>query len=375
MNLKVRYLILAALLLTACRASGPAASTAPATPSAAVPTIDPATQTASPQPAPSDTPARTVTPTQTSAARATPTVAPACFVSDFYPLSFMPDGTRMVFWAAAGVQVFNLQTLQFEMVLGSPLTLTAVVLSPDGNTLAWALADNTMQLIRISDKKLLHTLIGHTDVIGKLRFSPHGDRLYSASHDSWVRIWDLDGNLVGAFQPTGGASSNGVLGIGISPDGSMIATIPFDGPVKLWDLSDYHLVRQLGAYGGYETSDAAFSPDGQLIVAETANGLFLWKTSDGTELLGGNPGINTMAAAFSPDGRLLAYAEIGETYDVVLTSPDGSKRIRTLTGDPGPVWELFFSPDSALLVSGGVETRVWRVADGQLMATGKQACP
>ncbi len=203
LNFSVRYLILGALLLTACRTSGPAGSTALATPSAAVPTIDPATQTASPQPAPSETPTGVATPTQTPAARATPTVAPPCFVSDFYPVGFIPDGTRVVFWAATSVKVFNLQTMQFEMVLESPtpLTISAVALAPDGNTLAWALADNTIQLIRLSDKKLLHTLVGHTDVIGKLRFSPHGDRLYSASHDSWVRIWDLNGNSVGAFQP------------------------------------------------------------------------------------------------------------------------------------------------------------------------------
>ncbi len=106
-----------------------------------------------------------------------------------------------------------------------------------------------------------------------MRFSPDGDRLFSASHDTWVRIWDLDGNQIHAFQPTGaGDFPNEVLGIGISPDGTEV--------------------------------------------------------------------------------------------------------IRTLEGHPAPVWELIFSPDSSLLLSAdGLETRIWRGEDGQLLYVGKNACP
>lgn len=315
----------------------------------------------------------------TRSASAPPTPEPLCFVTGFSPIAFMPDGVRILVRAENGVQIFNLQTMEEEEFLAAPTSLNypAVALSPDGEILAWALEDFSIQLIRISDKKLLHTLTGHTDIIGKLRFSPNGDRLYSASHDTWVRIWDMEGNLVHAFQPPGALGyPDEVLGIGISPDGTMLATIPFDGPVKLWDIKDYELVRELGGSGGYDTSYISFSPDGQLVASNAATGLFLWKTSDGSELLGGNPGINSMAVAFSPDGRFLAYSEIGEKFDVVLSSPDGTQKIRTLEGHPAPVGILFFSPDSSLLLSSDwVETRIYRVEDSQLMYVGKSACP
>jgi WD40 repeat protein len=142
------------------------------------------------------------------------------------------------------------------------------------------------------------------------------------------------------------------------------------------------LVRELGAYGGYDTSDISFSPNGQLVASDTANGLFLWKTSDGTELLGGNPGINSMAMAFSPDGRFLAYGETSaydETMvkdDVVLSLPDGTQMIRTLEGHSTHIGIVFFSPDSSLLLSSDwVETRIWRVEDGQLLYVGRSSCP
>ena len=136
------------------------------------------------------------------------------------------------------------------------------------------------------------------------------------------------------------------------------------------------MIRELTSFGGFDTSDIFFSPDGQLVASDTASGLFLWKTSDGAELLGGNPGINTMAVAFSPDGRFLAYGEIGENgekIDVVLRSPDGLQKLRTLEGLPRIVGILFFSPDSSLLLtSDWVETRIWRVEDGQLLYIGNR---
>ena len=312
------------------------------------------------------------------------TPEPMCFVTGFSPIAFMPDGDRILVRAENGVQIFNLQTMEEEEFLVAPTNLNypAVALSPDGKVLAWALEDFSIQLIRISDKKLLHTLTGHTDIVGKLIFSPNSDRLFSSSHDTWVRIWDMQGNLVHAFQPTGALGyPNEVLGIGISPDGSLLATIPFDGPVKLWNLENYELERELGAYGGYDTSDISYSPNGQLVASDTANGLFLWRASDGTVLLGGNPGINSMAMAFSPDGRFLAYGEIKEKFDVAvfavaISSPDGVHEIRTLEGFPAPVGILFFSPDSSLLLSSDwLETRIWRVEDGQLLYVGKSSCP
>jgi WD40 repeat protein len=325
------------------------------------------------------TPQVTPTPTDTPTASDRLTPEPQCFVTGFSPVAFMPDGIRILVRAENGVQIFNLETMKKEEFLDAPTRLNspAVAVSPDGKVLAWALEDFSIQLVRISDKKLLHTLTGHTNLIGKLIFSPDSDRLISASHDTWVKVWDMEGNLVQDFQPTGALGfPNEVLGIGISADGALLATIPFDGPVKLWDLKDYQLVRELGGTGGYDTSDISFSPDGQLVASDTGTGLFLWKTADGTELLGGNPGINSMALAFSPDGRFLAYGEIGEKFDVVLSSPDGVQEIRTLEGHPGPVSTLFFSPDGSLLLSSDwVETRIWRVEDGQLLYIGKNSCP
>ena len=303
-----------------------------------------------------------------------PVESPACFVAYPVPVAFFPDGKRILLRGDAAVQVFNLETMQVEDLIEneSKAPLIAVAMSPDGETLAWSFEDFSFQIIRIADKKVLATVQGHTNRVGKLLFSPDGERLYSASHDTWLKAWDLQGNEVGAFQPTGADDfPNEVAGLGISVDGSMLATLPYNGPVKLWSLPDFTLIRALGANGGYDYNDASFSPDGSLVAADTVNGLFLWETSTGKELLGGNPGINSAAVTYSPDGRYLAYSLVEQSYDIVLALPDGSQIVRTLPGNELPVWKMIFSPDGSLLVSGGMETHVWRVKDGTLLAVGK----
>jgi WD40 repeat protein len=267
------------------------------------------------------------------------------------------------------VQIFNLETVKEAGFLQAPKNIVAAALSPDGEILAWSLEDNTIQLLRVSDQEVLHTLSGHTGMVTKLRFSPDGSLLVSASHDYWVRIWNMQGEELRSFQPPGE-----VLGIGISPDGRLLATIPFDGPVALWDLDTLEKIKDLGGTGGYDTSDAEFSMDGQYLAADLATGLYLWRISDG-ELLW-NEIKNSMAVTFSPDGRYLAYTDVDDNNKVFLSASDGSEILRSLEGHQAPVWGLFFSPDSELLVStDGLEISIWDVEAGSLRYLGKAACP
>ena len=357
------------LVITSCRAEQTAVTTvtAPLTETAIPPS--PPANTPEVAPSRSPTPEVLTEPAPTTAPE-TPATASVCFTpADLIPIAFMPEGDRLLVRTGSGVQIFNLVTMQEESFFKAPMNVLAAALSPDGSTLAWSLEDHTIQLLRIADQKLINTLPGHADVVYKLRFSPSGDRLISASHDTWVRIWDLEGNLLYDFQPDGE-----VLGIGISPDDKQLATIPFDGPLKLWDLVDHKLIAELGSATGYDTSDAVFSPDGRYLAADLATGLNLWSLPDGE--LSWDKIKNSMAVAFSPDGRYLAYSDIDENNDIILSSPDGSQVVRTLEGIQAPVWEMFFSPDSTNLVTAdGVGLRVWSVEDGKLLYIGKYACP
>jgi WD40 repeat protein len=295
--------------------------------------------------------------------------SPICFTpSDIHPFAFTPDNTSILVRGTGGVQIFNLDTLKEVSYLQAPKNIITTTLSPDGKILAWSLDDNTIQLVRISDHKVLQTLSGHTEMVGKLRFTPEGNLLVSASHDYWVKVWNLQGDEILSIQ------AGQVLGIAISQNGSMLATVPSDGPVALWSLDTGGKIKDLGGYGGFDTSDPDFSPDGEYLVADLASGIFLWRISDAS--LVWNEHKNSMGAAFSPDGQYLAYSDIDDGNKVFLVSPDASQVIRTLDGMQSPVWELFFSPDGSLLAAtDGIEIRVWRAEDGALVYIGKTSCP
>ncbi len=290
-----------------------------------------------------------------------------CFAFERLPaFAFVPDGSALMLRTDLAVQVFNLKTGSLEASIKSNQMLTATALSPDGQTLAWALQDNTIQLVRVSDQQVLHTLAGHTDTVTKLGFTPGGDILVSASHDHSVIVWSTAGEQLRTIQTD-------ALGIGISHDGSMLATIPFDGPVALWDLATGEKIKDIGGYGGYDTSDAVFSPDGQLLAADLASGLYLWKIADASVIWNG---VNSMAVAFSPDGQYLAFSNIDNGNEVILASADTGHYLRSIDAMQSPVWELTFSPDSSLLaITDGTEIHVRTVKDGAMVAVGKSACP
>jgi hypothetical protein len=294
----------------------------------------------------------------------------ACFTTaENIPFAFTPDSASILTRGNSGVRIFSLEALRETGFLQAPKNIIAAAISADGETLAWSLEDHTIQLVRVTDPKVLHTLAGHTDMVTKMRFSPESDVLVSASHDRWVRVWDMQGVELRSFQPPGE-----VLGIGISANGSMLATVPFDGPVTLWNLDTLEKIKDLGGSGGYDTSDPVFSPDGKLAGADLAAGLFVWSISDGKIIWDEN--INSMTIAFSPDGRYLAYADISDNNKVFLSKLDGSEIVRSMAGEQGILWELFFSPDSRLLAGyDGIEVRIWNVEDGSLEYIGKAACP
>lgn len=347
------FLLLTSLLLGSC---APATAVFPTT------TPHPSFPSETPEPAQTDIPGVSE-------------VAPKCFTTtDGNPVAFMPDSTRILIWERSKVRIFNLESMEEEGFLPTPEAFGPVALSPDGELLAWAREDNTIHLTRIADGKLLTTLEGHTGPVIKLRFSPNGDRLFSvAAMDTWVRIWDRNGKPVDAFEPTGADNlPNEIQGIGISPDGTMLGSVPFDGPARVWNLADKKEIVNLGVGGGDVTSDIAFSPDGQFVAADPIGQLSLWRTSDWKQVL---TGVHSMAFAFSPDSRFLAYSDSDDNYNVNLRSLDGAGETRILEKEQTFIYDLLFSPDGTLLASAGAGIQIWQVDTGQIAYIGKASCP
>jgi WD40 repeat protein len=295
---------------------------------------------------------------------------PSCFSPhELLPFAFSPDNSKLAVRGSQGAQFFDIVTGQEVASLTASHGVISAALSPDGGTLAWSLDDNTIQLVRVSDGAIQHTLIGHPDPVFDLRFSPSGSELFSASHDGTVRVWDT---VAGTPFPSMEIGLE-VLGIGVSPDGGTLAVVPGYGPIQLWDIVTAQQIGILGGTGGYDTSDPVFSPDSMYLAVDLATGIFIWTLPDGRDIW--SEVANSMGVAYSPDGRYLAYTDIDEDNKVFLGPADAQGDFYVIDQMRGPVWELFFSPDSSLLAAtDGIEIRVWRVSDGDLFAIGKPSC-
>ena len=285
-----------------------------------------------------------------------------CLASYLDPIAIYSENERLLLKSDTGILVLNLKSMQEELKMEAPMQLSKVALSPNGKTLALSLGDNSIQLIQVSDWTVLHALSGHPDPVLDLLFSPTEPKLFSASHDGIVRVWDTKTGI--PFPPIEVGVE--IVGIGISPDGKTLAIVSSDGPIQLWDLTTNQRLNILGGSGGYDTSDPVFSPDGQYLAVDLATGIYIWAMPSGREIW--TNFANSMSVAYSPDGNYLAYSDINENNKVFLGPADAQGEFQSIAEMQGPVWELFFSPDSKLLVAtDGIKIHIWQTADGNLL--------
>ncbi|MEG4492585.1 WD40 domain-containing protein [Microcoleus sp. D3_18_C4] len=143
--------------------------------------------------------------------------------------------------------------------------------SPDGKTLVFASADNSVRLWSTNDASNVKILPGHTKRVTDVSFSPDGKIIASVSWDQTIKLWNKDGTL----RKTIYGHSAGVESVSFSSDGQMIASASRDRKIKIWNL-DGILINSIDIYKG-EIYSVSFSPKDKFLVAGVDDGqVRLW---------------------------------------------------------------------------------------------------
>ncbi|MDP8223403.1 MAG: protein kinase [Candidatus Lernaella stagnicola] len=258
--------------------------------------------------------------------------------------------------------------LSFDDVLvGHTDNVTAVAYSPDGSLLASAGGDKVIRIWHARFHRPIRVLTGHADSVRDVAFFAGGTRLISAGRDGVLIVWNPQtGERLGTL--TGHVGE--VRAVAVSPKGDVAASVGRDKTLRLWNLADGVAVATWDDHQGV-VEDVTFSPDGRWLATVGRDKTIRLRdavTGRTVAVLRGHDDEIT-AAAFTPDSKILATG----AWDakVHLWDVETRRRIGTLEGHTDGVRGLAFSADGRRLVTAGWDKtlKLWDVPQRRLIET------
>ena len=162
------------------------------------------------------------------------------------------------------VRIVDLDTGTTRDVIEMGQRSAVKALGPNGQILVTA-DFSKIEVWDVATQSRLRTLSGHDRSISQLVVSPDGATLASFSIDSTVRLWNLKD---GSSQVLRG-HKRGTFGGSFSPDGKTLASLNHDRSLKLWNTATG---REVGSFPMKETFwNPAFTPDGKRLIAYGGN--------------------------------------------------------------------------------------------------------
>ncbi|KAF2127315.1 vegetative incompatibility protein HET-E-1 [Dothidotthia symphoricarpi CBS 119687] len=282
-------------------------------------------------------------------------------------------------------------------------TIEDIAFSPNGQLIAAAIDDNTIQMWNSDTGSRNKTLGECTGKSTAVSFSPDGQLVASGSHNGIVQLWDLstDPNksipesrpgLIdyvatspnGQLFVTGGPDKlqiwdaatgfhaktldvhSGELGIKFSLTGLLLAAVD-QMCIRLWDTTTWSCCTLEGCSF---VSDVSFSPDGLLLASGSSDGAVrLWSiaTRSCCSILEGHSE-EIFTVSFSPDNKLVASGS--DDWTVRLWNVL-SESCLTLEGHTGAIVAVAFSPDIRLLASASQDQTIslWDTGTGSCRYT------
>jgi len=261
----------------------------------------------------------------------TDTLLASAFSSDGKMIA-IPTADR----ATVYVYIFDVDSANLVTKLEAPLEMEsrtnqswivhAIAFSPTGNQIAVGVNDGNVYMWNVNERSFIQRFnhVGYSqsgmnlqgfsgiEGVGDIAFAPNNNTMASATVHA-VRVWNVMNGKIQTIEALNLKKSDFYgYAFSISPDATELATGEDNGAIKLWDISNGHLIRTLEGNVA-AISSLAFSSDGNTIASGAWDGsIRLWDMSKGTQpkLLEGpssdNSKYNSTVVSLSPNGDFLA---------------------------------------------------------------------
>lgn len=198
---------------------------------------------------------------------------------DVLGVAFSPDGLMLASASAdETVRLWDVRGgMQQQVFSGHDDGARSVAFSPDGQTFAVSTHAPPIRLWSVRTGGTVRTYAGVTDKNDagiptlydygyNVTFSPDGQTIAAALNDDSVRLWQTNtGTLMRSFTGLRSDASPGVS-FAFAPNGQTLATAADRGDVRLWRISDGTALQTVNRSStGYPVQRLIFSPDGHTL--------------------------------------------------------------------------------------------------------------
>lgn len=227
--------------------------------------------------------------------------------------------------------------------------IKAVALSPDKKTFALA-GGNGIWLYPEGNEETPQHLDGNAGSVHDLAWSPDGNLLASANDNGSIQVWDLKW---GKISKTLQKNQEAVRTIAWSPNGLEIAAGGNDNYATIWNVQNGTPGKSLAGFPGGEcgscraVTDLAWAPDGKKIALVTNAFVKIWTPGQGQsqDLISS---WSIAGVAWSPDGKQLGVGTdeglaIFKTTSWQKTIHSSREWITTFSWSPDDTEIIFWS--------------------------------
>jgi WD40 repeat protein len=287
-------------------------------------------------------------------------------------LSFFPDGNTLV---SAGrdsfVKFWTIPNAALFRAIATQAVPLQVAVSPNGNRIAVAMAGGHLELWS-ADGATRRALVGHTDAVNGIAFTPDSSQLVSVSLDRTTKVWSVpDAMLLTSFADSTGVMTQAAVWWSTersAPTAQLRLSVRRpERQQRFLITSGGQLHLRLLSSGAIQKTVAgkafALSQDGNFLAAHDGVRLYIYAFPSLTPLVSVVENRSATSLAFSADGKLLAIAYTNAPARL-YSAPDLTL-VREMEANEGPCLSTVMDAQNLYLaVASGKSIRLYRLPAG-----------